>query len=152
VESVQLQVRIEQEPNPDSRVTLADSTDAFGQRRAHLHWTMSERERRTMRIAAETFDRELRRLKMGRLEMAPWLTVPELRWPDDLVGGHHHMGTTRMSTDPRTGVVNANQRAHAVDNLYITGSSVFPTAGYANPTMTVLALALRLGEHLRATA
>ena len=152
VESVQLQVRIEQEPNPDSRVTLAAATDAFGQRRAHLHWTMSERERRTMRLAAETFDRELRRLRMGGVEMASWLTAPELRWPDDLVGGHHHMGTTRMSADARTGVVNADQRAHAVDNLYITGSSVFPTAGYANPTMTVLALALRLGEHLRATA
>jgi choline dehydrogenase-like flavoprotein len=94
----------------------------------------------------------MRRLGLGRFEMADWLSAPELRWPDDLVGGHHHMGTTRMSTDARTGVVNADQRAHAVDNLYVTGSSVFPTAGYANPTMTVLALALRLGEHLRATA
>ena len=152
VESVQLQVRIEQEPNPDSRVTLSDATDAFGQRRAHLHWAMTERERRTMRIAAEAFDREVRRLGLGRLDMAPWLGAPELKWPADLVGGHHHMGTTRMSDDARTGVVNADQRAHAVDNLYVTGSSVFPTAGYANPTMTVLALALRLGEHLRATA
>jgi choline dehydrogenase-like flavoprotein len=61
----------------------------------------------------------------------------------------HHMGTTRMSEDPRSGVVDRNSRVHGVDNLYVAGSSVFPSAGHANPTLTIVALALRLAEHLR---
>jgi choline dehydrogenase-like flavoprotein len=60
----------------------------------------------------------------------------------------HHMGTTRMSREPRTGVVNRDCRVHGVDNLYLAGSSVFPTAGHANPTPTIVALALRLAAHL----
>ena len=80
--------------------------------------------------------------------MAPWLSSDDLVWPSEMVGGHHHMGTTRMSDDPRAGIVNAECKAHALDNLYIAGSSVFPTAGYVNPTATLLALAIRLAEHL----
>ena len=150
VDSLLLQVRTEQEPNPNSRVTLSGATDALGQRRAHLHWELTERDKLTMHVTAETFDAELRRLGLGEVRLAPWLTSNELVWPADMVGGHHHMGTTRMSDDPRSGIVNADCRAHAVDNLYIAGSSVFPTAGYANPTMTLLALAVRLSDHLRA--
>jgi choline dehydrogenase-like flavoprotein len=65
---------------------------------------------------------------------------------------HHHMGTTRMSEQPKTGVVDANCKVHGVDNLYIAGSSVFPTSGYANPTWTIIALALRLSDHLKETS
>ena len=150
VDSLLLQVRTEQAPNPSSRVTLSRATDALGQQRAHLHWEMTERDKLTMRAAAEAFDGELRRLGLGEVRMAPWLTSDELVWPADMVGGHHHMGTTRMSDNPRTGIVNADCRAHAIDNLYVAGSSVFPTAGFANPTMTLLALAIRLSDHLRA--
>jgi choline dehydrogenase-like flavoprotein len=64
-------------------------------------------------------------------------------------GSRHHLGTTRMSDDPKTGVVDANCRVHGVANLYVAGSSVFPTSGYANPTLTIVALALRLGDELR---
>jgi choline dehydrogenase-like flavoprotein len=60
----------------------------------------------------------------------------------------HHMGTTRMHSDPKRGVVDGNCRVHGVSNLYIAGSSVFPTSGHANPTLTIVALALRLGDHL----
>ena len=149
VDSLLLQIRTEQAPNPDSRVTLSGVTDALGQQRAHLHWELTMRDKLTMRVAAEAFDGELRRLGLGELRMAPWLASDELVWPPDMVGGHHHMGTTRMSDDPRTGVVNSDCRTHAVDNLFVAGSSVFPTAGYANPTMTLLALAIRLADHLR---
>ena len=69
---------------------------------------------------------------------------------DQLWGGSHHMGTTRMSDDPKTGVVNRNQKVHAVDNLYIGGSSVFATSGHSNPTYTIVQLTLRLGDHLAA--
>ncbi len=66
-----------------------------------------------------------------------------------MFGSRHHMGTTRMSDDPKTGVVDADCRVHGLSNLYIAGSSVFPTSGYANPTLTIVALALRLGDELR---
>ena len=64
------------------------------------------------------------------------------------VGGHHHMCTTRMSADPREGVVDADCKVYGVSNLYIGGSSVFATGGYATPTYTIVQLALRLGDHL----
>jgi choline dehydrogenase-like flavoprotein len=152
VDSVFLEIRTEQEPNPDSRVSLSDTTDAFGQRRAHVHWAMTACDKHTMRVAAQTFGDELARLDLGTLTIAEWLRSGETVFPADMVGGHHHMGTTRMSADPRTGVVDANCKAHALDNLFIAGSSVFPTVGYVNPTATILALALRLAEHLEARA
>ena len=80
---------------------------------------------------------------------ADWLTDDGTSWPDDLFGGHHHMGTTRMAEDPRRGVVDADCRVYGVRNLYVAGSSVFPTSGAANPTLTVVALALRLADHLQ---
>jgi choline dehydrogenase-like flavoprotein len=149
-DSVVLEIRTEQEPNPESRVTLSNEKDPFGQRRAHLHWTLSERDKRTMRVAAEVFGAELRRLNLGALNLADWLLSSELVFPPDMVGGHHHMGTTRMSADRRMGVVDADCKAHGLDNLYIAGTSVFSTAGYVNPTGTLLALAFRLAEHLEA--
>jgi choline dehydrogenase-like flavoprotein len=70
-------------------------------------------------------------------------------WPEVVIGGNHHMGTTRMSDDPRRGVVDRNTRVHGTDNLYIAGSSVFPTSGAANPTLTIVAMTLRLADLLR---
>jgi choline dehydrogenase-like flavoprotein len=70
-------------------------------------------------------------------------------WSPRMIGGHHHMGTTRMSDDPRTGVVDRDCRVHGMANLFIAGSSVFPTGGSANPTLTIVALALRMADHLR---
>jgi choline dehydrogenase-like flavoprotein len=61
------------------------------------------------------------------------------------------MGTTRMALDPRRGVVDQDCRVHGVENLYIAGSSVFPTCGFANPTLTIVELALRLVDHLKHT-
>ena len=74
---------------------------------------------------------------------------PPDNWQDGIIGGPHHMGTTRMSADPRRGVVDADCRVHSVDNLYIAGSSVFATSGHANPSFTLIALALRLADTLR---
>jgi len=70
-------------------------------------------------------------------------------WHASMSGGKHHMGTTRMHLNPRQGVVNADCRVHGISNLFVAGSSVFPTAGYANPTLTIVALALRLADHLK---
>lgn len=148
--AIKLELRTEQEPNPDSRVTLGDTHDAFGLRRPNLHWALTKRDKATMRVLADGVGSELDRLRIGRLEMAPWLARDDLTFGSDMVGGHHHMGTTRMSSDPSQGTVDADCRAHEVDNLFIAGSSVFPTAGFVNPTATLLALSLRLADHLKA--
>lgn len=92
--------------------------------------------------------REFSRLGLGTVIPKPWLVEDEHSWPSRLGGGHHHMGTTRMGRSPREAVVDCNGQVFGVTNLYVTGSSVFPTGGFANPTLTVIALACRLAEHL----
>jgi choline dehydrogenase-like flavoprotein len=149
-------VRAEQAPNPASRVTLAPTRDALGVPHAALEWRRSELDKRTVRLMAERLGTELARRGLGRLEPAPWLYDGSTAWPVDPtvsshpIGGYHHMGTTRMSNSPAQGVVDRDCRVHGYANLYVAGSSVFATAGWANPTLTILALAHRLGDHLLA--
>lgn len=147
-------IRAEQAPNPESRITLGKDKDAFGIARPVLDWKFVEADKRSVLKIMQNFDRDLKDLGLGTVEPAGWLTDPDIAWkPDKLVtnhdlGGYHHMGTTRMGDDPKSSVVESNCRVHGIDNLYIAGSSVFPTGGWANPTLTILALALRLGDHL----
>lgn len=141
----------EQAPNPDSRVTLGDEVDALGQRKICVDWRLTELDWRTYRTAAGLFGAELANSCGGRFQLEPWLregtgAAPELR------GTAHHLGTTRMSDDPHSGVVDRQCRVHGVDNLYVVGSSVFPTGGWAFPTFTIVALSMRLAEHLRMIA
>jgi choline dehydrogenase-like flavoprotein len=136
----------EQAPNPESRVTLDSSRDELGMRRAQLRWVLSPIDKRTIRRAHELFALSVGRAGLGRVKVT--LTTDE-QWPEQTNGGRHHMGTTRMSDDPRRGVVDAHGYVHGVDNLLVAGSSVFPTAGAANPTLTIVALALRMSDHLR---
>jgi choline dehydrogenase-like flavoprotein len=87
---------------------------------------------------------------LGRVKLPEWLLNDATGvWPKALVGGAHHMGTTRMAEDPRLGVVDKNCLVHGLENLYIAGSSVFPTGGFANPTLTIVELALRLAQYLK---
>ncbi|MXO60741.1 hypothetical protein GRI89_14455 [Altererythrobacter salegens] len=151
VDSVYLELRTEQDPNPESRVTLGTELDAHGQPRAHLHWALTERDKHTMRTLAHAVDAELRRLGLGEIAFEPWLESDDLTFGSDMVGGHHHMGTTRMSADPADGVVRGDCRCHEVDNLYIAGSSLFPTSSFVNPTATLLALSIRLADMLKRT-
>jgi choline dehydrogenase-like flavoprotein len=149
-------IRVAQEavPNPDSRVTLGDERDAFGLRRVALDWRLSELDVRTMRTAVTAFGRHMAEQEIGRLQVADWLLADPPRFPgiaDDEVGGKHHLGTTRMSADDRSGVVDADCRVHGTTNLFIGGSSVFPTTGHCNPTYTLVQLALRLGNHIAGT-
>ena len=138
----------EQAPDPDNRVTLGPEKDALGYRRARLHWRWTERDMDGVQRAQSIFARELARAGVGTYQPATDARGrPVLLHP----GLHHHMGTTRMHDDPTQGVVNADSRVHGVGNLYVTGCSVFPTGGYINSTLTVVALALRLADHLRAT-
>jgi choline dehydrogenase-like flavoprotein len=146
-ELVQLRPRIEQAPNRDSRVVLADERDALGVRRARLDWRMTPLDRHSTRRTLEIVAAEIGRAGLGRVR----ITFEEGgdSWPEDIEGGRHHTGTTRMSDDPRRGVVDPNLRVHGIDNLYVGGSSVFPTCGRGTPTFTLVALALRLAEHLK---
>ena len=147
-------VRIAQEqaPNPDSRVRLSDERDAFGLRRVAIDWRLSELDVHTMRTAVTAFGRHMAEQDIGRLRIGDWLLADPPRFPgvlDDEVGGKHHIGTTRMSADDRTGVVDPDCRVHGTENLFVGGSSVFATTGHANPTYTLTQLALRLGDHLQ---
>ncbi len=145
-ESARLYVVSEQAPNPDSRVTLADPIDELGVRRLRLQWKLTEPDRATVERGAMIIAQELGRLGLARLTLNPVLNPKT--WPAGVWGASHHMGTTRMNNDPTRGVVDRDCRVHGVDNLFIAGSSVFPTGGYANPTLTIVALALRLAEEL----
>jgi choline dehydrogenase-like flavoprotein len=139
---------MEQEPRAASRVSLSDRRDPLGYRLARLSWSLSDRDRASVRTLHATLARELRARGIGTLR-SPLLDGSAGEWP---VTGDaaHHMGATRMGSDPKTSVVDRDCRVHGVDNLYIAGSSVFPTAGAANPTLTIVALAAKLGRHVRA--
>jgi choline dehydrogenase-like flavoprotein len=139
--------RAEQAPNPDSRVMLSNETDALGMRRARLDWRTVELDRAAIRLLSKSVKVEFERLGFGRVVDNPW--PEDALWPDGLAGGPHHMGSTRMSDDPASGVVDRHCRVHGLEGLYIAGSSIFPTGGHANPTMSIIAFALRLADHVR---
>lgn len=145
-----LHIVIGQKPHRDSRVTLTEAKDRFGQRLAALDWQLTDLDARTFKLAAEETARELARLDVGRVRLDDWMADSDFVIPvgDDAGGASHHMGTTRMSDDPALGVVNRDGRVHGLDNLYVGGSSVFSSPGVSNPTYTIVQLALRLADHL----
>ena len=138
----------EQSPRATNRVTLGRDSDSLGVPRVELHWKLSELERHTPRRAAMLFGEYLAAKGYGRVRLLPWLAEDGEYPTDDERIGNHHMGGTRMSADPRTGVVDPNCRVHGLSNLYVCGSSVFPSGGHANPTLTIVQLAIRLAAHL----
>jgi choline dehydrogenase-like flavoprotein len=149
-----LVVRAEQSPNPDSRVTLDRSVDAIGMPRIRLNWQLQDLDVKTVSEVVDALGRDAAKMGLGHVEKAEWLNGNAAKWVSDRqvsahhIGGYHHMGTTRMSDDPKSGVTDQWGRVHGIANLYVAGSSLFPTAGWANPTLTILALALRTSEHL----
>jgi len=147
VDHIDLVGYFEQAPHADSRIMLGADTDMLGQRRVCVDWRLLPIDHHTYRTAAMLFGNELARASGGRFQPEPWLedeqSVPRV------FGTSHHLGTTRMADDPKQGVVDRECRVHGVDNLYVAGSSVFPTGGWAFPTFTIVALSLRLAEHLR---
>ena len=146
-----LVTRLEQAPNPDSRVMLSAERDALDMPRAKLDWRLTDLERRSFRVFYEVMGRELGRSGAGRVQLLDWVSRDDGYWPSTLSGGWHHMGTTRMHENPRFGVVDANCRVHGVGNLSAAGASVYATGGAANPTLTLVALSLRLSDHLKRT-
>jgi choline dehydrogenase-like flavoprotein len=131
-------------PDPDRRLTLTDEKDALGLPRLKLN----------MRMAEEDFTLYHRTLReLGRQLLASGTGMLKINrredWSKNMDWGNHHLGATRMHDDPKQGVVNADAQVHGVSNLYIAGSSVFPTYGASNPTLNLIALTLRLADHLK---
>ncbi|MGZ8994971.1 MAG: GMC oxidoreductase [Rhodospirillales bacterium] len=143
----QMMTLIEPAPNPDSRVTLSHHRDQLGMNKVCLDWRLTPIDQHTVRRTIEILREKATAAGIGTIDINLPLhsshEVNELHWV------WHHMGTTRMHTDPKEGVVNEHCRAHGIGNLYIAGSSVFPTAGNNTPTLTIIALALRLSDHLK---
>ena len=143
-----VQSEFEQFPLPENRVELGQVIDALGVPRVNLYWKKSEAERKTATIMTRLLGQALIQKDIGRLRMRNFL-ANATAWPDsDQNGGWHHMGGTRMSDSPATGVVDKNSKVFDMDNLYVGGSSVFTTGGHASPTYNIVRLALRLGDHL----
>ncbi|HET8649874.1 MAG TPA: GMC family oxidoreductase [Gemmatimonadales bacterium] len=130
----------EQPPDRESRVTLSDQRDQLGLNRIALHWNVG--------AAVEESVLRLQSLLQQRLAETGLGTLEPGQGPIRFTDASHHMGTTRMSHSPRTGVVDLNGMVHGVEGLYVAGSSVFPSASNRNPTFTIVALALRLAQHL----
>ncbi|GAA2874037.1 GMC family oxidoreductase [Pseudonocardia halophobica] len=137
----------EHAPHRDSRVTLGVDRDDLGLPTANVHWRFEDSDVDSIRTSLAIVGSALQARGLGRVQS----TLDDTRRPTLVEGMHHHMGTTRMNADPRLGVVDADCRVHSTRNLYVAGSSVFPTYGASNPTLTIIALAFRLADHLSAT-
>ena len=120
---------------------LSRARDALGIPLPEMHWRFTQEDGSALAMLRASIARHLEASGLGRVIAEPRAVDPN---------AHHHAGTTRMHADARWGVVDADLRIHGVANLFVAGSSVFPTAGYANPTLTIAALSLRLADHLKA--
>jgi len=133
----------EMAPNPDSRITLTNTTDkVFGQPQVRIDWRMSPLDQKTYERSTDLFAAAIKP-EGGTLYAPKWSSIERA-----VVVNGHHIGTTRMSADPGQGVVDADLKVHSMDNLYVAGSSVFVTTGVSNPTFTIITLSIRLAEHL----
>jgi choline dehydrogenase-like flavoprotein len=135
----------EQVPDPDNRITLSDVKDALGCRKLQIHWRLTPQDLKSIRRAQDILVEEFAAAGLGRLKLELNKGQPQFF----LSSIHHAMGTTRMHEDPKQGVVDAQCKVHGVDNLYIASSSVFTTGGYANPTLTIVALAIRVADQIK---
>ena len=151
LDALTLDCMCEQRPDRDSRVTLSDQVDRFGMRLPRTEWRVHADESRTVRRMAALAADEFARLGLPPLMVDDWVR-DGADYPAAFRDVAHPSGTTRMSDDPATGVVDAQCRVHGVDGLHVAGGSVFPTAGHCNPTQTIVALALRLADRLKQRA
>jgi choline dehydrogenase-like flavoprotein len=139
-----IDVMAEQEPSPVSRVRLGRRRDRLGIPKTIVDWRLTNHDRGSIRRTVDIFGEAVSRAGMGRVVS----TLGAGGQPSAVFGNWHQLGTTRMHPDPKHGVVDQDCRVHDTENLFAAGGSVFPTGGYANPSLTIVALALRLAEHL----
>ena len=138
------QYYFEMAPNPDSRITLTDTLDpVFGQRQTRATWVLTDLDQKTYEKTTALYQASVKKLG-GTVNFQPWSLVKST-----LIVNGHHMGTTRMSIDPKVGVVDPNLKVHTMKNLYCAGASVFPSAGISNPTFTIIMFSMRLADYLK---
>jgi choline dehydrogenase-like flavoprotein len=135
---------VECSADPENRVELGEGADRFGRPLTRVRWRVRDLELRSARDAHALFAAAAQHAGLGRV------TLAGDDWAGRMEPALHHLGTTRMHDDPAQGVVDRDARVHGIDNLYVTGGSVFTTGGFANPTLTILALTFRLAAHLKA--
>jgi choline dehydrogenase-like flavoprotein len=144
-----LDFHAEQEPAADSRVSLAQDRDELGMPRLLVDWRYTQADIATVRESVRLFAQDIVQSGIGVFEYDP--ASIELEMSRYGAYGGHHLGTARMGSDPRTSVVDADCRIHGLKNLYVAGGAVFPTSSQANPTLTIVALAVRLAGQLLAS-
>jgi choline dehydrogenase-like flavoprotein len=144
---VSLLYQLEQAPDRNSRIMLSESRDELGSHRVKIDWQVGDHERRTLERVNMILAEEVGKSGLGRVNILA--DDGETGWPPGLRGSWHQIGTTIMNDDAKSGVVNRDCRVHGTPNLFVAGSSVFPTSGTANPTLTIIALAMRLSDHLK---
>jgi choline dehydrogenase-like flavoprotein len=135
---------IELAPEPERRITLSSTRDEYGQPLPRLKWFVTERERDSMRRTQVILGKALARAGIGRLS--------GLEEAEVFPTAHHHLGTTRMHVDDKQGVLDEHGAVHGTSNLFVAGTSTFPTGGYINPTLTAVALTIRLAERIKSIA
>ena len=147
--TLRLRVFCEQEPLGESRITLSREKDALGQFRARLDWRISELELKSIRYFVETVRRVFAEQGLARVVPDADLMGRPGEFVPKIMDSYHHMGGARMANSPADGVVDLDLKVHGTRNLYLCGSAVFPCSGFSNPTHTILALAVRLADHLQ---
>jgi choline dehydrogenase-like flavoprotein len=147
--SVDIQASWEQAPSFDNRIELSQKKDRFGVPLVNLYWNIFPIDFRTIRLSVLEFGRYLLDTDLGRIKIFEEILGTSSLPDASILAGFHHMGGTRMSSDPVKGVVDRNCRVHGQTNLYVIGSSVFSSGGHANPTLTIVQLSLRLSNYLK---
>ena len=146
----QMNTRIEQAPNQNSRVTLGKEKDDLGVPRANLHWELTALDKRSIRTIYDLITQQAGISGLARIQLREFLRDKnDDTFPDTTNGGWHHMGTTRMSDNPKNGVVDANCQIHGINNLHVAGAACYATSGAPNPTLTAVALSLRLSDYVK---
>jgi choline dehydrogenase-like flavoprotein len=137
--------QIEQAPDPNNRIALSQELDRLGIPKTEIRWRLNDIDIQNAIRVQEIWAEELDKAGIGKFKVTQ-------DWADqkfEKTAMHHHLGSTRMHQDPKQGVVDANGKVHGLANLFIAGCSVFPTSGYSNPTLTMIALSLRLADHIK---
>lgn len=145
---ISLHVDVDQVPDPASRILLRPERDALGLRKAAVDWRIGDLERATSARFTRAIGGWIAALGLGAFDPVPGLDETGGLTGERMLESYHHIGATRMSDDPVRGVVDRDLKVHGLANLHVCGASVMPTGGHANPTLTIVALALRLAEHL----
>ena len=143
----QLENFVQQTPNPDSRVKLSAKKDPFDRPHPMLDWRLSRLDQEGVLKAQRLIAQEVGRSGFGRMRIEMVEGADDFL--EDCLAGPHHMGTTRMDDDPARGVTDGNAKVHHTHNLYVAGGSLFPTCGWANPTLTIVATSIRLADHIK---